>query len=212
MPKKIANYKKLLVKTCPYCEEIFETFHRRQIYCAPLCRQKHRERTKEEAKPRGKPKQRITHRKICPQCENEFTFLALPHHSHRQKFCSKKCHYASIRHTKRQPRQASAKLTQTELLCLDFLRKQLNLHSFEVFTDNLIEDYHGFQNKELFHEWAIYSIIFTAHLLYKYDTIMSIPGFDKPSFMSLCENLDITLQDSPQFAHDMTEFRNEMES
>ena len=66
----------------------------------------------------------------------------------------------------------------------------------------LPEIYPRLHSKSAFHEWVVYTIIFQAHLTYRYEAIVQIPGLEKAQFVKLCDKYNITLQDSEAFVED----------
>ena len=201
--------KNLEIHTCPVCDTEFETALKRQKYCSSTCRFT---RDKRAYKEKYIPKEYSKVHK-CSECDTEFTTSIK-----KQKYCSVSCrHTRDYRVYNKPTNRVSAgefiedyRKPTHELNDADLAVIQLIWHTFDYFPLSIFPDFRearaihdSLLSKEMFHEWAVYTIIFQAHMMWSYEMIVQTPGLVKADFLRLCKKYRITLQDSEAFAGDI---------
>ena len=163
-------------------------------------------RAKTQTKSRVRKKRSVLTKATCEGCEKEFSYV-LYERSKPRRFCSKACYYAQ-REPKNlwQPRSApNGKLSKADLAAIELIWHTYEFSPLACFFGerDVAEIYERISSKALFHEWAVYTIIFQAHLTYRYESIVQIPGLNKADFLGLCDRFNITLMDSEAFENDV---------
>ena len=202
----IAAYKNPVLHTCPECQKEFSTALRRQKYCSQKCRSAHHLRVKHENYVAVKSERRSrVYTMACEGCGAEFTYR-LFENSKPRRFCDQACYHSNKGLTSTEARTKPKGI----LTSSDFAAIQLIWHTFDyvplsIFPDTreVREIHDSLFSKEMFHEWVVYTIVIQAHMMWRYETIVQIPGLVKADFLRLCQKYRITLQDSAAFAEDI---------
>ena len=124
-----------------------------------------------------------------------------------RRFCSRACHYANrddefLWKPRSKPK---GELTRTDLAVIELIWHTYQFAGLTCFFGrrDVAEIYERIASKALFHEWVVYTIIFQAHLVHRYESIIQIPGMRKADFLNLCDKFNIILRDSEAFDNDM---------
>lgn len=174
----------------------------RKKFCGTECKQKwHYDRSNS-----GNKYKHIKVEGVCKQCGKDFTVMVVSR-SEVRTYCTKECYYDSLRQNKdkRYTRHAPVeKLVEGEIRAAQLIWQTFGYHPLQAFfggTD-LWLIYNRMENRPLFHEWLVYTILFQSHLEYRYENIILIPNMDKIMLQSLYHKFRITLQDSEAFEED----------
>ena len=202
-----ANYvpkEYLGVHKCSECDTEFTTSTKKQKYCSVSCR--HTRDNRIYNKPTKRERRSTVETVVCVGCSTEFTYKLFDN-SEPRKYCTKQCFHknrvsADLIGDYRKPTH--------ELDGADLDVIQLIWHTFDYLPLSIFPDSHEVReihdsllSKEMFHEWAVYTIIFQSHMMWSYEMIVQTPGLVKFDFLRLCQKYGITLQDSEAFDEDI---------
>ena len=207
----MAAYKTSVVHTCPGCHKDFSTALIRKKYCSQDCRISFHRRVHNETY--GKPpKEKLRPSTVetveCAGCGTAFTYTLFSK-SIRRRYCTKKCYHErySRQGLGRGPRPTGIieELGDKDLSAIQLIWHTFDYSALYVFPDtrDVRKIHDSMSVKEMFHEWVVYTIIFQAHIMFRYERIVQIPGLVKADFLRLCQKYRITLQDSEAFAEDI---------
>ena len=203
------THKKLDTRTCPVCDTVFETNHRLKTYCGQTCRleiNRQRAQRARDEDGRGRPLVGVATEVTCKRCGIVFSYQHVPSRIQPRKYCSKQCYTESLRgKSYGTPRGLqSNRMTEAEITAIQLIWHAYDLPSPQSFFDetNLHIVYGRDYNRSLIHEWTIYTIIFQSHLMFRYETVIQLPGLDARAFHSVCDRFKLRLMDSEQFDRD----------
>ena len=202
----MSTFKKVSTFTCQECGVEFQTTNRRQKYCKVECRKARNKRAYKHVYSRERKKRSVVTATTCENCEEQFSYV-LYEHSNPRRFCSRACHYErrKLEYFWKSRCTPNEKLTKADLTVIESIWHAYDFSPLGVFfgNRNLVEIYEQIASEALFYEWVVYTIVFQAHLIHRYESIIQIPGLRKADFLRLCDKFNITLMDSEAFAEDV---------